>query len=179
MTHPRKLIRHAVAAQLLNKTAAGDRIYKGRALPYRSVELPALAVYVPSETSVSNGTAPRELDRRPELVIEGAVRVSDPEGIEDAMDDLAEQVEAALHADETFGAKAADAELRNTELDIIADGDQITGVVRLTFEVKYYAYVFDPALPSDDFRTVGAEYNPDGAVHPADRANDTVTIPET
>ncbi len=45
--HPRKTIRDAVAARLLQATRAQDRVFKTRPrnVPWRRIELPGIAVY--------------------------------------------------------------------------------------------------------------------------------------
>src|SRR6266540_3539367 len=107
-THQRKLIREAVRAQLAGKTSAEDRVFKSRILPYGDLDLPAIAVYTRTEPvdEASRSTAPRELTRNLQLVVEGAVKLS--EDVDDAIDDLAAEIESAVDADETFGVAAVD-----------------------------------------------------------------------
>lgn len=166
-THPRQLVRHAVVAQLTGKTAAGSRVYPDRRIPFERVELPALAVYVPTESVevTSRATAPRELDRRAQVVVEALVQQAT--GVDDALDALALQVEDALHADWTLGGKSSDLLLTSTETDVIDTGKQLVGVVRLEFEVRYYSEA-TPAATLDDFKTADVRH---GAL-----AHDTVEV---
>lgn len=174
MAHPRQEIRHAVAAQLVNKTAAGDRVFKTRVLPYRR-EFPALAVYTPTENvKTDTDSAPRELERSPELVVEGAAQVTSAENADDVLDALAWEIEQALHADPTFGGTAADSRLVSSELDVFPEGEQMVGIVKLTYAVTYYAYAAGaPTL--DDLKTVDIRQNLGNAVHPSNQAHDVLS----
>lgn len=156
-THPRQVIRHAVVAQLINKTGAGTRVYPDRRIPFQRVELPALAVYVPTESVEiqSRATAPRELDRRAQAVVE--VLVQQAEGVDDALDALALEVENALHADWTLGGVASDLLLTSTETEVVDTGKQLIGVARLEFEVRYYTEAV-PVAALDDFKTADVRY---------------------
>jgi hypothetical protein len=156
-THPRQAIRHAVVAQLLGQTAAGSRVYPDRRVPFQRVELPALAVYVPTESVElqSRATAPRELDRRAQVVVEALVQQA--ESVDDALDAIALEVENALHRDWTLGGVASDLLLTSTETDVVDTGKQLIGVVRLEFEVRYYSEAV-PAATLDDFKTADVRH---------------------
>lgn len=171
--HQRQLIREAAKAALLGKTAAGDRVYETRLIPYRRLELPALAVYALEEEvdSESARTAPRELARDLDLAIEGVVLPG--ENVDDALDALALQVETAIHADETLGGTASDAILTGTEIDILIDGEEEMGVVRLIYRTRYYTYAPDAAdVELDDFQTADIRTSLGGAVAEEDQAHD-------
>ncbi|MGN6105198.1 MAG: hypothetical protein ACTHU0_08845, partial [Kofleriaceae bacterium] len=118
MAHPRKLIRHAVVAQLVGATAAGARVQATRVEPLRKGKLPTISVYTlhePIDQDASAATNPRELTRTVKVEIAGWVAHSDALPVDDAMDDLAEQIEAAMDADPYLGGKAGDSILEETE----------------------------------------------------------------
>lgn len=97
MAHQRKLIRQAVVALLASAgTAAGARVKGTRVEPIRAGQLPSISVYALSESSDSAETAPIELTRELKLEIAGWVAHADAHPVDDAMDDLAEQIEAAM-----------------------------------------------------------------------------------
>lgn len=156
-THPRQVIRHAVVAQLTGKTAAGARVYPDRRVAFQRVELPALAVYVPTEAVdiQSRATAPRELDRRAQVVVEALVQQA--EGVDDALDALALEVEDALHGDWTLGGAASDLLLTSTETDVVDTGKQLIGVVRLEFEARYFSEAV-PVAALADFKTADVRH---------------------
>lgn len=99
MAHQRQLIRNAVAAMLVaGSTAAGARVTTTRVEPHKKTELPAISVYSLSE-EVKEWEAPRELTRELKLEIAGWVAHSDTYPADQAMDDLAAQIEAVMNAD--------------------------------------------------------------------------------
>lgn len=169
MAHPRKLIRQAVAALLVSAdTAAGDRVTATRVEPHRSTELPAISVYTLTEVidrEASIATAPRELSRVLTLQIRGWVSHSDNDPVDDRMDDLAEEIEAAMDLDRYISDSATDAILVNTETEIlegVGANDPLIGMVTLTYSVSYLSSLAD-GTAADDFLTAAATYQRDGA----------------
>lgn len=155
-------------------TAARDRVFSSRQAPLRSSEIPAINVYVDSETidDVSASSAPRELKRTMVLAVEGWVASSS--AVDDALDALALEIETALDA--AVPAGASDLVLSSSEIGLKVDGAQPLGCVHLEFEVTYYT---DPRLtaPVDDFATADVRYSLAGDQAPADQAHDLVEIP--
>lgn len=175
--HQRQIIREAVKRQLLRKTVAGDRVYETRAVPLRGLELPAIAVFTLQEPvdSASKNTAPRELTRNLQLVIEANVKAG--QNVDDAIDAMALEIERAIDADETFGGVASDAVLSNTEMDTDERGDQLIGVLTLTYAVTYFTRPCDSAVPKlADFDRMDVKTNLSGDVLPADESEDSVEI---
>ncbi len=177
-THQRQIIRGAVQAILLAKTAAGAQVFKTRMVPYRKLELPAIAIYALQEPvdPESKNAAPRELTRNLQLVVEAAVKAD--EGVDDALDAIALEIERAMHADPTLGGAASDALLSNTELTVVEESqgrmlEQPLGIATLTYAVRYYTYAPDAAdVTLDDLRTVDAKTSLGGAVAAGDQAED-------
>jgi len=175
--HQRQRIREAVATRLVCKTTAGARVFETRVIPFRRLELPALAVYALSESSEDQQSAPRELKRTLSLIIEAAVKSGD--NVDDAMDMIALEVERAMHADETFGGLASDSVLASTDLEVFEEADQFVGLVKLQYEVTYYTAAPDAAdVPMDDLQTISARTNLGGAQHEGDQAQDLVRFVE-
>lgn len=173
MAHSRKLIRHAVVALLTGATAAGARVRATRAQPNRKSQLPAIGVYTLRESvrEDSPETVPREITRDVKVMIEGWVADSAAVPFDDAMDDLAEQIEAAFDADRYLGGEAADSVLELTEMDFDSDGDPVLGIVTLTYSVAYRTEPTTAAL--DDFLRAKATHQladglPDDTIPAAD-----------
>jgi hypothetical protein len=177
--HPRQQLRHAAVAALLDKTAAGARVYRMRVAPNKTGKLPSLSVYTPGEdvdTEASMESAPRELERVIELVVDAIVEAG-PEDVDDAIDALCLEVENALHADPTLGGVVADLILSRTDSDAFGEGGKTIGLAKLTFRVEHNG----PAAPSPDlsgFTHADVRYNPRGTVHPDDQAHDVVPLPQ-
>lgn len=169
MAHPRKELRQAVVALLVAAdTDAGERVHTERVDPLKKTGLPAIAVYTLSEEvdqGASEVTSPRELTRIANLEIAGFVGGIDEASVADAMDDLAEQIEAAMDADPAIGGKAADSILLNTVAELQEGGrtDPLAGIIVLTYQVTYYT---SPAAPAnlDDLLRVDAQHELVGGV---------------
>ena len=135
-THPRQAIREAVVALLVAAgTDAGSDVYPTREVPWRSVELPGIAVYSLEESS-QRITGGRDLDRSVVLAIHAVAQLS--EGIDDALDALALQVEKAMAADPTLGGKALASYLAGTEISVDETTQRPVGAIRLAYEVRYH-----------------------------------------
>lgn len=103
MAHQRKLIRQAVVALLAGaNTAAGARVMGFRTEAYRKGDLPAISVYSLHEDVDPDSALmqPIELTRKLQLEIAAWVLHSDSGvHVDDAMDNIAEQIEAAMASD--------------------------------------------------------------------------------
>ncbi len=174
MAHQRALIRQAAVAQLIAaSTAAAARVEATRMIPHRRVGETALGVYTPEETvDTETRIAPRELHRTLTLVIEGIV--TGVSGVDDALDTLAEQVEAALDADDTLGGTCQESILLSTDLEVAEDGARTVGLIRLTYNAIYYQFAPLTVSAPDAFLTADVKTNLSGVVAPADQAEDIV-----
>lgn len=175
MPHQRQLIRQAVRDLLIGKTAAGTRVSTTRIYPYRKPELPAISVYTLEETVNEEGsnTAPREYTRDLELEISGFVHGG--ADVDDAMDELALEIENAMAADPYLGGTVGDSMLQGTTMGLTGDGDTLTGMVTLTYAVTYRTLA--PEAPSglDEFETAGVTHQPAG-VGDAEVAEDLINV---
>lgn len=156
--HQRKLIRDAVVAALTGTTDAGPRVKATRVEPNKSLGLPALAIYTSSEEidPDSMASAPRNLLRHLTLKVTGWVVDTAAVPADDAMDALAEQIEAAMEIDRYLGGAAgggAGSVLSATETGVLDEGDPLIGVVTLTYLIGYYFVPEAPTLVNDYLRT--------------------------
>jgi len=97
MTHPRKAIREAAAVVLTGLALTGSRVFQSRQRALTDSELPALRLSTVdsqlADLSLSgNGASQFDLTMSIEIV----AKVAD--NLDDLIDDIAEQVEAALKA---------------------------------------------------------------------------------
>jgi hypothetical protein len=135
-THPRETIRKAVVTILERaRTDAGASIFPSREVPWRSVELPGIAVYSLEESSTQeHRDVP--LTRLVILAIHAVVRLT--EGVDDALDALSLQIEKAMAADPTLGGTAQLSHLAGTEISVDESTARPIGAIRLAYEVRYY-----------------------------------------
>lgn len=184
MAHQRKLIRDAVVAMLVAaNTAAADRVTGSRVDPLEPSELPTLSVYTLSEDVDSNSVtnAPRRLDRHLKLEIAGWVAHSDQVSVDDAMDALAEQIEAAMDSDRYLRSTCGESILESCEMSIVEEdgrSDPLVGVVTLTYAVTYRTWPATAATP-DDFNTVDSTQKPAGGANDTPVVEDTFVVQET
>jgi hypothetical protein len=131
--HVRQKIRERVQADLL--ALAGGRVYSSRVYP--DTTLPAIGIYANTEESGAENdslTVPRRYTRNLDIVIE--IKATAAANVDDAVDDLAAQVEALLAADRTLNSLATDTELVSTAHSQTA-GERPLMVARLTYRVWY------------------------------------------
>ncbi len=159
MAHPRKLIRHAVVALLVGaNTAAGARVQPTRVEPHEEADLPALGVYTLTDPVDDDASTQTEEAHEVELEIIGWVAHSDQVSADDAMDDLAEQVEKAMKSDPYLGGNASEVRFRGTVMQVVEDDgrtDPTVGIVVLRYDVKYRSSLV-AANPTDNFNRVNA-----------------------
>jgi hypothetical protein len=136
MTHLRQQIRAAAVSALTGLASTGARVYAGRSRPLAKNHEPTLLVYTQQELSARsfNGNPP-VLERVMSLVIEG--RVSTAGEPDDALDQIAKDIEAAMWTHRRFGGIAIDTRLADTIIATEAEGERQSGSIRLTYEVRY------------------------------------------
>lgn len=171
--HYRQRIRDAVAARLTAAgTLAGANVFTSRARPILEIlqkREAVLSVYTADETSVRDPDG--YLLRRTLVVsIEGAAGGGDD--LDDYLDLMTEQVEAAIDADPTLGALLTDEmELTATASEISARGNQQVGAFRMDYECVYLSdrgvdAGLGPEPPLPTSVTINSEPIPDAYVRP-------------
>lgn len=186
MAHQRKLIRHAVVEQLIAaNTAAGARVLGTRVEPTKKSQLPTISVYTLGEETdmeLSEQSAPRELTRDLVLEIAAWVAHSDTYPADDAMDDIAEQIEASMDADRYIGVPPANTAAESiltgcvmTVLEEDGKSDPLLGLVTLTYKVTYRTRPSVTGGNVQDLDTVGITTVPPNGVSDTVPLTDVVT----
>ena len=136
MAHKRKSIRASIVTELINAaTAAGSNVFNSRSIPLFDDQMPSICVYTLSEQIVeplSNVRILRDLFVR----VEGAIEKNNTENFADTLDDLAEEIEAALNSF-TPGCANSEMELQRTDIEYKNDGERTKAAISLTYNVKY------------------------------------------
>lgn len=133
--HVRRQIRDSVMSTLAGLVTTGARVYQNRVYPVK--ETPGLIVYNGDESSEPETIGTRKVNRILNLNIEGYA------SSDNALDQIAKEVEVALSADETLGGIAIDSYLIATTFEF-SDGDTPAGVVTLTYQVQYRTLITAP-----------------------------------
>lgn len=172
--HPRQIIRDAVVAALTNTTSAGPRVKATRVEPMgvlvsssRGSGLPAIGVYTPTDTVDPDAPQykPLELWHNLELHVVAWVVDTAAVPVENAMDAIAKQIEAAMSVDRYFGGACGGkvgSILVSTETGVNDDGDPLIGVIKLAFRCEY-ADNQAPATGLADYLRTGTTTDIDGA----------------
>lgn len=145
MPHIRKQIRDAVQTAVTGLPTTGANVFPSRARNLSSSQLPALLIYVPrEEIEETRGTAAaRTQARAQEINVEGRVEEVTAEAVEDALDQIALEVEKVLN-DNELGGLAHFMTLRSTESDVTAQGKKHEGEITLTYTVLCATKTNDP-----------------------------------
>lgn len=135
MSHVRQLIRSNIVSTLTGLTTTGSRVYQSRFYPIESGKMPGLAVYTKTESVDYQTISPprkqiRTLDVGVEIYTTG-------QNLDNALDNIAIQVEEALTADITRGGYAKDTKIASFEADFNGDGEVPLGVGRFSVIITY------------------------------------------
>ena len=140
MKHARQKIREAAASALSGITTA--TIYTSRVYPM--ITLPVISVFANRDTSETENDligTPQRLTRR--LILEVEIAAEAVTGVDDEVDDLAAQVEAAIAADTTLGGFCTDLYLQSTTITLGGDAETPAAIARLQYEIWYRTLATD------------------------------------
>lgn len=137
MPHVREQIRDAAVTALTGLTTTSTRVYAERLYQLRATDLPGLRIFCGAESVEPDRLgASFGQQRDMSLIVEGVARANS--ALDDTLDDICAEVEAALAADVTLGGKCKFLHLTGIDDPEQSDeGDQPTGMVRLNFRVQY------------------------------------------
>lgn len=137
MPHVREQIRDAVVTACTGLTTTGTRVYRERLYQLRAADLPGLRIYCGAEQVEPDRLgAIHGQQRDMDLMVEGLARATSD--LDETLDDIAAEVEAALAADVTLGGKAKVLYLAGIDDPEQSDeGEVPAGLVRLKFRVQY------------------------------------------
>lgn len=146
--HMRQQIRESVAKILDAKPDNWQRVFKQREALARSV-MPYLLVYTPNEPSQPLTLhQPFLLQRDLNLIVQGHVRLSNPEDVEELFDTLALEVEQKLTLAKLKAevAKISGLVLLNTQSDIVINdaAERMYGELTMTWQVQYHTTEGNP-----------------------------------
>lgn len=137
----RKLIRKFVAELLKEELAAVEkRVFSNRFHPFSTTKTPFVAVYTLEEPAEVYNEAPREMERRLNLVVEicGSSLDQNDMPVDDALDDMAQSVEEIMAKDHTLGGLCRDVILSNTAMATDFESGKNVASCVLTFSIPYY-----------------------------------------
>lgn len=145
MSHARQQIREALATAANNLTTTEDRVYQSPVYPSGDSHLPGLNIFTLTDKVVRRGDRLRNLQWR-ELEIEVQARAKPPDGtdLDDQLDDICAEVQAALMGDPTLGGLVRDLYPGDVEMALSGDLERPVGVARMTWRCRYLIDAADP-----------------------------------
>ena len=141
VTHRRTTIRQAVQNILVNaSTAAGSRVYDTRLFPANAQ--PAIIVTTPSDTFTDITDLTLVDDNLHDLTVDISVTAQGNSGLAESLDDLCEEIEAAIYADpylegESIGFRIQRVRLESTDLSYTLETDPQAGQAAMRFVWTY------------------------------------------
>lgn len=170
MTHPRRLIRNALAARLVDATRAEDRVFAGRPAPLEEGDLPAIVIHTRDGEDVESypATGWNGFNRRVcTAMIECYLQSF--EDVDDELDDFSDEVERMIESWEIPGFESAEIRLQNTSSEAEWDGSLSTGCIKLRYQITYrtpYRDCNNPYVISGDDPLEQSGAYPGGQVTP-------------
>ncbi len=134
MAHKRKQIRDQIKTVLTGLTTTGANVFASRVYPLKASQLPGLLIYTVEEESEPGGS--RAIDRMLTLAVEGHVKAIGG-AIDDTLDLIAEEVEAAIDADRSLNDLAVYAYIASTEIEFDAESEKPVGIIIMKFAINY------------------------------------------
>ncbi len=149
-THVRQQIRDAIRLLVLGLPSTADRVYRGRARPLGKDHGASLLVYTREESSDRETVGQNPLLMRAVLVaVEGRVSDSASDAVEDALDQIAAEVESVMAtAAPRLDGLASDMVLVSTRIIVQAAGEKHEGEIRLLYRVSYRTRAATPTAPA-------------------------------
>ena len=143
MAHVRELIRDQVVATLdVSGTSYHHRVFASRTAPF--IILPALNILTLDENVVVNfGSMGTTQIRELRLHIEGRAKSADMP--DDALDDMADEIEEAILNSPELDALAWDLTLESTDTSYSRDGSNPVGMVDIVFAFQFQTDGNDPS----------------------------------
>lgn len=148
MSHVREQIRDAVVSAVTYLDLTARRVFRTRVYPMDRESLPGICVYTKSETSEPNTIGGLKSVSAYLRVMSVSIEVYAKAlaDLDNTLDDIAVEIEAAMANSSTLNNLAKDVVLSATEIDIMGgDSDQPVGVMRLTYDVTYRTTLADPS----------------------------------
>ncbi len=181
MSSQRKAIRTAlVSALIAANTAAGARVYASRVVDWARIELPAIGVYFEREAVEVFEEAPRRYLHTAELRIECVAQLASvggpnskkvPQLLEDALDDLGDEVLQVLFRDPEVAETCRDSRLIGGEITVSKDGALHIGAFVQRWEVEFLTEAPAPVPDLDDLEVASVEWDlgpPDEVIEAVD-----------
>jgi hypothetical protein len=133
MAHARQQIREQLATTLTGLTTTASRVYDTRVYSYD--QLPCLTVYADRDTVDEEQS--QGIKHWHNLVLTVEARAKAKASVEDTIDTICAEIEAAIYADTTLNSKVVDVFVADTQIEYSAEQDQPIALATLTLNAVY------------------------------------------
>jgi len=133
MAHARQQIREQLATTLTGLATTASRVYDTRLYAYD--QLPCLTVFADRDTvdeEKSQATAHWH-----DLVLRVEARAKAKDAVEDTIDTICAEIEAAIYADITLNNTVVDVFIEDTQIEYSVEQDQPIALATLTLNASY------------------------------------------
>jgi len=133
MAHARQQIREQLATTLTGLTTTASRVYDTRLYAYDT--LPCLTVYADKDTVDEERSQAGKHWHDLALRVEARAKAKD--SVEDTIDTICAEIEAAIYADTTLNSKVVDVFIADTQIEYSVEQDQPIALATLTLNATY------------------------------------------
>ena len=133
MAHARQQIREQLATTLTGLTTTASRVYDTRLYAYD--QLPCLTVYADRDTVDEENSQGTKHWHNLALRVEARAKAKD--SVEDTIDTICAEIEAAIYADRTLNNKLVDVLIADTQIEYSVEQDQPIALATLTLNAIY------------------------------------------
>ena len=139
-------------------TMANESVYLNNFINFDGIELPAINIVFMEESISVYDMAPRNYQRKFNLMIECTVESEAGDEVWNTLDTFSDQVEYLMRQDYTFENLVGESTLMSVNLDQNIDGELVYASARLTFDVTYGSDDGTDPASLDDFNNVNVDY---------------------
>jgi hypothetical protein len=147
VSHARQTIRAAIKVALESLTTTGKRVYTNHVYPFDEDTLPNLSIYTLNEPETVEDDGEMGSFELRVLPFQVAGRAKASSDLDDTLDDIAEEVETALHASTGLATYSKLVRLQSTEIELDGEGEIPVGVIRMNWIVIYRVDRTAPTAP--------------------------------
>ena len=133
MAHARQQIREQLATTLTGLATTANRVYDTRVYAYD--QLPCLTVYADRDTLDEENS--QRTKHWHNLALRVEARAKAKASVEDIIDTICAEIEAAVYADTTLNSKVLDVFLAETVIEYSVEQDQPIALATLTLNAIY------------------------------------------
>jgi hypothetical protein len=138
MAHARKQIRDAAAGVLTGLSLTGSNVYTNHVYNLTSSKLPAIIIHTLNDTPQQGNTELGTNNTTRWHILEMDIEIRGiATDIDDSLDAVAADVEAAMANNRTLSGNVIDSELTGSELEVSSDSERPTGQLTLSYSVMY------------------------------------------